>query len=101
MHFALNCASESCPPLATKPFTAQTLDTDLDRLTRAFINDNPQGVVVKNKRPQISKLFDWYAEDFEGNSNLIAYINRYRNSPIPDPPKVDFFDYSWKLNAVN
>ncbi len=100
IHFALNCASESCPPLATKPFAAETLDADLDRLTRAFINDNPQGVIVKNKEPQISKLFDWYADDFGGKSNLVTYINRYRNSPVTNQTKVDFFDYSWKLNAA-
>lgn len=100
VHFALNCASESCPPLATKPFTAKTLDADLTHLTRTFINSNPQGVVIENKRPRISKLFDWYADDFGGKADLIAYINRYRDTPIPTTKNVDFFDYSWKLNAA-
>jgi len=100
IHFALNCASESCPPLATKPFTAKTLNEDLERLTKAFVNDNPQGVALDNKRARISKLFDWYAEDFGGKSNLITFINRYRNTPIPAGSKAEFFEYGWKLNAV-
>lgn len=101
IHFALNCASESCPPLATKPFVAQTLNEDLERLTRAFINDNPQGVALDGKRLRISKLFDWYAGDFGGKANLIDFINRYRNSQIPDGMKVEFLDYSWKLNSIH
>lgn len=100
IHFALNCASESCPPLATKPFTGKTLDEDLERLTKAFVNDNPQGVAADTKRTRISKLFDWYAEDFGGKSHLIPYINRYRRTPVPANTKPDFFEYSWKLNAV-
>jgi hypothetical protein len=100
IHFALNCASESCPPLSMKPFAAPTLDEDLERLTRAFVNDNPQGVAVDSKEARISKLFDWYAEDFGGKSNLITFINRYRRTAIPTGSKAEFFEYSWKLNAV-
>lgn len=100
IHFAVNCASESCPPLNTTPFTATTLDADLERLTRTFINDNPQGVVPAGNKVKLSKIFDWYAEDFGGKDQLITYINRYRNEPISASAKVEFFDYSWKLNEV-
>lgn len=100
IHFAVNCASESCPPLDTKPFTPGTLDDDLDRLTRAFINKNPQGVVVERGDVKLSKIFEWYAEDFSGKDQLIPYINRYRDQPVPAEAKVAFLDYSWKLNAV-
>ena len=101
IHFAVNCASESCPPLDTKPFTATTLDADLERLTRTFINDNPQGVVLSGNKVKLSKIFEWYADDFGGKDQLISYINRYRNQPIPSGSKPEFLDYSWKLNAVN
>ncbi len=101
IHFALNCASESCPPLHTKPFTTATLNADLNRLTHAFINANPQGVVVEEGKVHLSKLFEWYAADFGGKDQLISYINRYRDPPLPTGVKVFFLDYSWKLNALD
>jgi hypothetical protein len=100
IHFAVNCASESCPPLDIKPFTAATLDVDLDRLTRRFINENPQGVVPSGNKVKLSKIFEWYADDFGGKDQLISYINRYRNAPIPADSKIEFLDYSWKLNTA-
>lgn len=100
IHFAVNCASESCPPLDTKPFMASTLDSDLERLTRTFINDNPQGVVPSENKVKLSKIFEWYADDFGGKDQLISYINRYRNKSIPAGSKTEFLDYSWNLNAV-
>lgn len=100
IHFAINCASESCPPLNTKPFTAATLDADLDRLTRSFINENPQGVVVGHDTVKLSKIFEWYGEDFGGKDRLITFINRYRGQSIPAEAEVEFLDYSWNLNAV-
>ena len=100
IHFALNCASKSCAPLDTKPFTAATLDADLERLTRAFINKNPQGVVPERKQVKLSKIFEWYAEDFGGKDQLIPYINHYRDQPVPADSKMEFLDYSWKLNAT-
>ncbi|MGF1679232.1 MAG: DUF547 domain-containing protein [Candidatus Methylacidiphilales bacterium] len=100
LHFAVNCASESCPPLHTQPFIGDTLQDDLDRLTRAFINTNPQGVVAGQGEVGLSKIFDWYADDFGGRNQLIAYLNRYRDQTVPANARVRFLDYSWKLNEV-
>ncbi len=98
IHFALNCASESCPPLHTRPFAAATLAADLDRLVRAFVNTNPNGVVLKGGEVKLSRIFDWYAADFGGKENLLPFINRYRETPIPDGASVRFLEYSWRLN---
>lgn len=66
IHFALNCASASCPPLHSESFKAATLDKTLDALTKAFVNDNPNGVSeVSGGKVAVSKIFDWYGEDFE------------------------------------
>jgi len=100
IHFVVNCASESCPPLHTEPFNSTTLDADFDKLTHRFINENPQGVVLSDNKVKLSKIFEWYADDFGGKDQLISYINRYRNAPIPADSKIEFLDYSWKLNAV-
>jgi len=102
VHFALNCASRSCPPLHGKPFDPATLEADLDRLARNFIENNPQGVVPESggRSVRLSKIFDWYADDFGGKGNQIAFINRYRKQPLPPDSKSDFIDYNWSLNEV-
>jgi len=101
VHFALNCASESCPPLMNRPFTAKALDADLDRLARAFINDNPHGVVPQpdGKTLKLSKIFEWYEEDFGGKAKEIEFINKYRRSPVSGT--IEFLEYSWKLNRAS
>jgi len=101
IHFALNCASESCPPLLDRPYLAATLEADLDRQTRLFINENPQGVRVEGAVVKLSKIFDWYAEDFGGKEGLIPYINQYRDSRVSPDRRVEFLPYSWALNAAS
>ncbi len=98
IHFALNCAAESCPPLHNKPFSGKTLDTDLKKLTSEFINRHSQGVVLDKGTVRVSKIFDWYKDDFDGKQGIIPYINRYRTEKIPADAKLEFFDYSWQLN---
>lgn len=44
VHFALNCASVSCPPLRAEPYTASRLDAQLDDATRHFLNTNPHAL---------------------------------------------------------
>lgn len=100
IHFAINCASESCPPLHPEPFAATTLDSTLEKLTDDFINDNPQGVTDKGSTVVVSRIFDWYAEDFGGKGNLIPYLNKYRDQKISDTTAIKFRDYDWSLNAA-
>ncbi len=100
IHFALNCASASCPPLQDRAFRATALDRDLTLLTRNFVNGNPRGVQFESgsKKVRVSKIFDWYGDDFEAAGGLIPYINRFRATPIPASAKVSFMDYDWSLN---
>ena len=100
IHFALNCASRSCPPLNAEAFRKETLDTTLTRLATAFVNDNPNGVqVVKGgKKVLLSKIFDWYEDDFAGGQ--VAYINKFRKSKLSGKARVSFQDYHWTLNEA-
>jgi hypothetical protein len=99
IHFALNCASRSCPPLHGKPFDAADLDATLTSLTRAFLDGNPEAVRVEGGKVRVTRLFEWYAEDFGGLSRAAEYINRYRTKPIP-AGKLEFLEYNWSLNEV-
>lgn len=98
IHFALNCASKSCPPLHTRAFRDSSLDSTLDTLTRRFVNDNPNALLVKDsgKTVEVSKIFDWYDVDFEGG--VIAYMNKYREEKLDTNAKVRYQKYHWTLN---
>ncbi|MEN9020484.1 MAG: DUF547 domain-containing protein [Verrucomicrobiales bacterium] len=101
IHFALNCASASCPPLHPEAFRGSSLDATLTALTKAFVSKNPKGVKpIGWKKVAISKIFDWYEEDFKAAGGALAYINQYRNTKLSKGTKVSFQSYSWKLNAT-
>ena len=77
------------------------MDATLDSLTKAFVNSNPSGVgPAKRGKVAISKIFDWYADDFKSAGGALAFINQYRTSKLPEGTKVSFQTYSWKLNAA-
>lgn len=102
VHFALNCASASCPPLAAAPFAAEGLDSRLDALAREFLNRNPRALRLENggKTVWLSKIFDWYKEDFGGPDGIVPYINRYRDAKLSSGARVRFMDYDWSLNEA-
>mgnify|MGYP003695102373 CR=1 FL=1 len=102
IHFALNCASASCPPLHSRAFSASDLNAALDSLTRAFVNTNPLGVArVSEKSITISKIFDWYKKDFLGRGNVLDFINAYRDQPFPKETEISHQDYLWTLNEAH
>lgn len=96
IHFAVNCAANSCPKISNRAFFPSTLNTQLDLQTKAFIN-NPQANTITEKDIRISKIFDWYKVDFD-NGNIIQFINRYSTVTISQTAIVNFLDYDWKLN---
>ena len=100
IHFALNCASRSCPPLFDQAFRKENLKVTLDRLTRDFLNDNAHAFTVTEEGIALSKIFEWYEEDFGGRDQLIPYINSYRNEPLPLDSKISFQKYDWTLNQA-
>ncbi len=96
IHFALVCASVSCPRLRNEAFTAEKLDRQLDDQARDFLNDP-----TKNKpgSGQLSKYFDWYKGDWENNGQSVAkWVNKYAKTKLANPDKVSYLDYNWNLN---
>jgi hypothetical protein len=93
IHFALNCASESCPVLLNKVYTASNLNSYLTSQTKRFLNDTSKNTFSK-KESKISPIFDWYKADFP---DVWAFINKYH--PLDYTPKnTTYSDYSWELN---
>ncbi|MGB1268757.1 MAG: DUF547 domain-containing protein [Flavobacteriaceae bacterium] len=97
IHFGINCASFSCPPLLNRAFTAATVNTDLDFLAHRFINDKTRNTISENNI-QLSKIFKWYASDFKTDGTLIDYLNKYSEVIINKNTKRSFKNYDWSLN---
>jgi hypothetical protein len=100
IHFAVNCASESCPPLRAEPFVGARLDVQLDEQTRLFANSRRAARVDPSKQSvAFSELFKWYDADF-ASANPALYLNRYRADPLPTDFEIDWIPYDWSLNSV-
>jgi Protein of unknown function, DUF547 len=100
IHFALNCASKSCPPLLAGAFRGGNLESQMDTLARNFIN-SPKGVNYQEaaKAAELSKIFDWYKDDFK-DGGPIAFINKRRSKPLPNDVKISYQEYDWSLNEA-
>lgn len=100
IHFAVNCASGSCPPLRAEPYVGARLDVQLNEQTRLFAaSDRAARVDVKRQKTAYSELFKWYADDF-GVKNPAVFLNRYRESKLPESASVAWIKYDWSLNAA-
>lgn len=97
IHFGINCASISCPKLANNAFTEKNVYDKLHVLTRVFINDSINNEIAKNKA-NISKLFEWYKEDFIKDGTVIDYINKHSQIKVNSDAKIIYKEYNWNLN---
>jgi len=97
IHFAINCASISCPPLLNEAFVADKLEAQLTKVTVAFIND-PVRNKLGTQSVQLSSIFSWFTGDFTKRGTLIEFLNKYSKVKIAPNAKVSFLDYNWNLN---
>ncbi len=99
IHFAVNCASLSCPSLRAEAFIASKLDAQLEEQAKSFLNDPVKNKLVRNK-VMLSKIFYWYGKDFTKNGqNLISVLNQWRSVKFPTDGKIDFLEYKWTPNS--
>jgi Protein of unknown function, DUF547 len=101
VHFALNCASRSCPPLNREAFRGDKLDAQLDKLAIAFVNSE-KGVAYhpEKKTAELSAIFDWYKDDFKAEDGPVAFINKRHDPPLPNDTRIDYQKYDWSLNEA-
>lgn len=99
IHFAINCASFSCPKLLNEAFEASRLESQLQQATGDFINDSTRNIITKD-RLELSTIFKWYKKDFTENSSLAEYINPYTSESIDKGAKIEFLKYNWNLNEI-
>ncbi|HWN42991.1 MAG TPA: DUF547 domain-containing protein [Thermoanaerobaculia bacterium] len=108
IHFAINCAAESCPPIRPEPFVGSRISQQLDDQARMFLN-GPMGVRLAEDGSElvlhVTKIMDWFKDDFEQwGGGTIPFLKKHLS---PDKVKrigaakkveIEFDDYSWKLN---
>jgi hypothetical protein len=97
IHFAINCASVSCPSLLNEAFVAANLENQLTRVTTTFIND-PTRNKISSQSAQLSSIFSWFKGDFTKKGTLIEFLNRYSKVKISPNARISFLDYNWNLN---
>lgn len=97
IHFGINCASFSCPPILNEAFTAKDVDQQLDVLARQFVNDKQRNAIT-GSTVTISKIFSWFSKDFKTDGTLIDFLNKYSDTPINNNARVKYMEYNWALN---
>lgn len=97
IHFAIVCASESCPKLQNTAFTAENLDEQLTNATKEFLVDTTKNEISEDNI-KLSKIFRWFKKDFEQDGSLIDFLNRYSDITISEKAKKSYKNYSWDLN---
>ena len=96
IHFAVNCASVSCPPLRDEAYTGKKLQEQLSEQSVKFANSD-HAVQIKGSTANYSELFNWYASDFK-TKNPATYLNNYRSTKIKTSSKIGWIKYDWNLN---
>jgi len=108
IHFAVNCASRSCPPIDPEPYVAADLDARLDDATRKFLA-SPGAVETRTDGGKTKivtvRIFEWYADDFKAAGGALAFIQKFGPEAAADAiaggkAKLEFADYDWSLNAA-
>lgn len=92
IHFAIVCASISCPDLKMSAYRGENLDNQLLSQKLKFIKNRNKGVYIEGNTVYISKIFKWYKKDF---GNIKEYID------ISEDKKIRYIDYDWRLNDLN
>jgi len=98
IHVAINAASKSGPRFANFAFTTKNIETKLDVLMKQFINDSTKNKISSGK-VEVSKIFEWYQEDFTIKHSLVDYLNKYSNTKVNDGAEIVYMVYDWNLNG--
>ncbi len=119
IHFAVNCASASCPKLQRYAYYGGELEAQLSNAAREFLADSGRGLNYDPSRnvAYLSPIFKWYAADFTQANSVVARIKaeasgeellevakKYMPTDVAEyftekKPKVDYLEYDWSLNA--
>ncbi len=97
IHFAIVCASVSCPDLRAEPFQAKQLESQLNDQLQSFLNNSGKGIRIQDEQILLSKIYDWFEEEFAGYGG--EFIRSHR--PALPGLKLSYnIPYNWSLNGL-
>ena len=99
IHFAINCASSSCPVLREEAYRGKILDSQLNDQAYRFMLDRKKNI-INLERTAISKIFDWFENDFTKEGSLKDFIQKYNNQLDSSNP-IEYLKYDWGLNEFH
>lgn len=97
IHFAIVCASLSCPNLRQEAYRADKLEQQLEDQTKSFLRDGTKGLVIEGNRVRLSQIFDWFEEDFDVVGGVEAFVRGYYDLPEHIKWRANL-PYDWDLN---
>ncbi len=102
-HYTLNCASYSCPNLSKQVYIGEKINSLLTKAATGYVNSS-RGVMIQGKNLTVSKIYDWYQEDFGGNeqaviNHLILYASPSLKQQLLKFHQISAYDYHWQLNG--
>lgn len=109
IHFAIVCASASCPKLQPWTYRGHKLDRQLAEVARAFINDPARNRFDREKKvAYLSMIFHWFEKDFADAAagSVLSYVARYIDDPelakeLTQPGyRIEYLEYDWSLNGI-
>ncbi|MFT4761561.1 MAG: hypothetical protein ACI9XO_003838 [Paraglaciecola sp.] len=98
IHFAINCASVSCPKLLNEAYVPERLDAQLQEVSVGFVNNTAKNI-ISEKAVRISPIFNWFEPDFIKKGTIVEFLNQYSSIKIEADAEVEFMDYEWGLNG--
>jgi hypothetical protein len=105
IHFAIICASSGCPLLPRSAYTAENVQSRLEDETQKYLHSK-RGLQIDyvENTMMLSKLFDWFAGDFESKSGSVTsfikpYLDEKAMAFLDRMPKMSYISYDWALNA--
>ena len=98
IHFAVNCASYSCPELRREAYSGQFIERQLQEQASLFINDPERNILSKDML-RVPMIFQWFVKDFTKEGSLVDFIKQYAAIEIDARARVKFITYDSSLNG--
>lgn len=106
IHFAIVCASVSCPLLLRNAYTGANLEAQLDHAARtSMAQARTVTIDAASRSVKLTMLFNWYAKDFGGRAAVLRFVRRHLPSErqqdldvLGAHPRVKYVEYDWSVN---
>ena len=104
IHYALGCAARGCPAISPAPYTGASIENDLEAAARAYINRGPAVLFIKGNGATISRLYDWYEQDFgRSDAEIMDHIRSFADDTLMQQlapvEKISGHGFDWALNT--